>query len=253
MQVAVISDIHGNGVALDAVLADLARRRVVQVVCLGDIAVGGPQPQQTVQRFQKIGCPVVSGNADAWMLELEPAETDDTRGGRIAAIGMWCAAQVAAPERAYLRSLPPTVSVDLGEGKLLLCYHGSPRSYHEGILPTTPAERLDEFISSREAAVFAGGHTHRPMLRRHGDALVVNPGSVGAAVDRDPPSPEIRNVPWAEYAIVSNEAGRLAVELCRVPLDVDALAAVVRASGMPHADWWIGNWRRCRSRAHRSV
>jgi predicted phosphodiesterase len=65
-RVALISDIHGNAVALEAVLADIARRRVDEIVCLGDVAAGGPQPREALERLRTLGCAVVRGNADEW-------------------------------------------------------------------------------------------------------------------------------------------------------------------------------------------
>jgi predicted phosphodiesterase len=65
-RVAFISDIHGNAVALEAVLADIARRRVDEIVCLGDVAAGGPQPGEALERLRTLGCAVVRGNADEW-------------------------------------------------------------------------------------------------------------------------------------------------------------------------------------------
>jgi|SRR5579884_799124 len=68
MRVAVISDIHGNAFALDAVLADMRGQRVDSIVCLGDAIQGRAQPAETVGRLRELGCPVVMGNADAWLL-----------------------------------------------------------------------------------------------------------------------------------------------------------------------------------------
>jgi Calcineurin-like phosphoesterase superfamily domain len=64
-RVALISDVHGNAVALQAVLDDLAGRRIAELVCLADVAAGGPQPREALSRLRALGCPVVMGNADA--------------------------------------------------------------------------------------------------------------------------------------------------------------------------------------------
>ena len=72
-RLALISDMHGNALALEAVLADIARRRVDEIVCLGDIAAGRPQPRDALERLRALGCAVVRGNADEWLLGLLPA------------------------------------------------------------------------------------------------------------------------------------------------------------------------------------
>lgn len=68
MRVAIIADLHGNRIALDVVLADIERESVDGIVCLGDVAATGPQPQETVERLRELDCPVVMGNADTELL-----------------------------------------------------------------------------------------------------------------------------------------------------------------------------------------
>lgn len=243
MRIAIISDIHGNLVALDAVLADLQGQDVARVVCLGDVALTGPQPREALTRLRELGCPVVMGNCDAWMLAPEPAEPKDDDSRNIHEIDLWTVDQLAPADLDYLRSFRPTVAVALDDaGATLLCYHGSPRSYHEQILPTTPHDQLDAAFSGAAARVYAGGHTHQQMLRRHGQSLVLNPGSVGLPFDRVPPSPDTRNPAWAEYAILDAEDERVSVDLRRVPFDLPALLRAARASTMPHTDWWTAGW-----------
>jgi predicted phosphodiesterase len=68
MRIAIISDMHGNDVAFEAVEADIQRQRIDQIVCLGDAIQGGPQSAAVVRRLRKLACPVVMGNADAWLI-----------------------------------------------------------------------------------------------------------------------------------------------------------------------------------------
>jgi putative phosphoesterase len=243
MRVALISDIHGNLTALEAVLADLGRTRPNQVVCLGDVASGGPQPHQVARRLARLGWPVVLGNTDAWLLDPRPVEEEDARRQRIAAHGRWCDAQLDAADRAYLQQFRQTIRVALGNGRTLLCYHGSPRSFDDWIPPTISEQELAAFLAGHRADVFAGGHTHQPMVRRHGAALVLNAGSVGRALGPASPGEPTPNAPWAEYALVSDEGGRLGVELIRLPFDLATHIRAILDSGMPHAEWEAANWR----------
>src|SRR5512142_3057048 len=112
MRVAVISDIHGNRVGLDAVLNDLRSHPADQVVCLGDAIQGGPQPAQVVARLRELGCPVVMGNADAWMLSgvdtgNEPASEE--RWKSLRAVREWSLTQVSAGDRSFIHAFRPTV------------------------------------------------------------------------------------------------------------------------------------------------
>jgi predicted phosphodiesterase len=134
------------------------------------------------------------------------------------------------------------VTLPLANGASLLCYHGSPHSYNDILLPTTPTDELDRLLGEATATVLAGGHTHQQMLRRHHQALVINPGSVGLPMDHVPPGPGTRNPAWAEFAVLTCGEGDLRIELRRVRFDVAALLAAARQSGMPHAEWYASDW-----------
>ncbi|TMK27422.1 MAG: metallophosphoesterase family protein [Actinobacteria bacterium] len=208
MRLALIADIHGNVPALENVLADLDRERVDRIICLGDVAVG-PQPVETLERLQQLGCPMIMGNWDACMLGDEPKVDGE-----------------------LLR---------LDDDTTLLAFHGSPRSFDDEILATTPDEKLEAMLAGHDASVFAGGHTHFQMFRRHGESIVLNVGSIGQPFRRRRRG-VMRVSPWAEYCVVGREDGRLTVELRRTPIDVDLFVRTMLASGMPHADQWADHW-----------
>jgi putative phosphoesterase len=243
VRVAILSDIHGNLVALEAVLTDLALEPPDQMICLGDVAATGPEPQATIDRLEHTGCRVVMGNTDAWLLDPQPEAGNDEDARRIEAIDFWCAAQLSRANREYLATFQPTVEVELGDDTTLLCFHGSPTSNTDVLLATPPEEELDRLFAGRRAAVMAGGHTHQPMIRRHRGMLIVNPGSVGLPFERGPAAGQVRNPPWAEYALIRWNSGQLGVELRRVPIDSEAVIERALASGMPHAEWWAEGWR----------
>ena len=243
MRLALISDIHGNNVALDAVLSALTTQNVTQLICLGDLASTGPQPCEVIKRLQEINCPVVLGNMDAWLLQPEPKALTDLRQQNWQDTDLWCAEQLSPADQAYLHTFQPIIEYPLPGGKALLCYHGSPRSYSERILATTSEDALEQAFAGTQQDMMAGGHTHIQLFRRYKDILVLNPGSVGLAMDRISPSNEIRQPAWAEYAIVDCTGTSLHVELHRVSFKLDALIQAIHTSGMPHADWWAGCWQ----------
>jgi putative phosphoesterase len=232
-RLALISDIHGNGVALGAVVADLARRDVDEIICLGDVAAGGPQPREVIACLRELGCRTLRGNADAWLLEgLPPGRSEET--SRLGEIVAWARASLVPDALDFLAALPPTLTVT-ADGVSLLCYHGSPRSDVEPLLATTPEHELDEvFTGEADASVLTGGHTHLQLLRRYDERLLVNPGSVGLPLGSltaaQPPLPA-----WAEYALVEVEDGEVEFAFRRVPVDVQALAAAT--ASMPDTNW----------------
>lgn len=229
MLVAIIADLHGNRVALDAVLEDIELQSVDTIVCLGDVAATGPLPRETVERLRGLGCPVVMGNADAELLgSISDGDSEEMR--RIVEIDRWCAAQLPPEHLDYLRGFDSTIRLDLSDQHKLLCCHGSPLSFDDEITSTTSKEDLDLMLSGCDATVVAGGHTHAQLVRSHENITFLNPGSVGL------------NPPVTEYALVASENGRLRIELRRLPLPLEMIRRSAFESGMPHAEWWAGLW-----------
>ncbi len=243
MKLALIADIHGNRSAFDAVLAELKIESPDQVVFLGDAVTLGPEPREVIWRLQMLKGSVVMGNADRWSLAPKPHPLRDENSSRISEIEMWCAGQLAPSDLDYMRNFQPIVEIKLDDGVDLVCFHGSPALDTEGIASTMPEPELDRVLAGQQAPFIAAAHTHSPMLRRHREMTLVNPGSVGLPFERLSSGNRVRRPPWAEYALLTWHKGRLGIDLRRVSFDVDQLIRAARGSGMPHADWWMGSWR----------
>jgi predicted phosphodiesterase len=248
MRIAVFSDIHGNCIALDAMLADLDGQSIDRMVCLGDAIQGGPQPAQVVQRLRELGCPVVMGNADAWLLTGE--RTDDEaisneRQERMQAVRQWTLSQLSNDDRAFIAAFQPTIELALDDGFTLLAYHGSPKSFNDVILPDIAQDKLAAFLDGPSADVYCGGHTHVQFVRRIGAGPQVhfNPGSVGIAASHHQPDEGFQADAWAEYAVLDVRGGRSALEFHRVSFDVAALIASFEQSGRPRAEAAIAEYR----------
>ena len=241
MRVALLSDIHGNLVALEAVLADLAEAAPDAIICLGDVAVTGPQPRQVITRLRQLAWPIVMGNTDAWLLDPQPWTTTDEDARRLLLIEQWSASVLEPEDLEFIRSFQPTIELDLEAGQNLLCYHGSPSSNTDLITPETAEEELVAVLAGQRAAVLAGGHTHRQMLRRFEMCLIINPGSVGLPIEIV--AGQVHNPLWAEYALITTAGAGLQVDFRRVPVDFANLTASVKGSTMPYADWWLKYWR----------
>ena len=241
MRIALISDVHATLVALDAVLADIDRRGVEQIVCLGDVPMFGPQPHEAMVRLRELGCPCVMGNHDDELLDLERLHENADPSPWLKWID-WCAGQLSEADLTYLRSFQPLIEISLGPGANLLCYHGSPRSNEDFIFATTPESDLEEMLHGHTATVMVGGHTHIPMLRRFRDLMVVTVGAVGWPLERMPFTGHPRFLPWAEYAIVGYMDGLLDIDLCRVPFDVGASNQVAFDRDMPGVAEWVEGW-----------
>ena len=241
MRLAIFSDIHGNLVALAAVLADIEREGIEQMVCLGDVAATGPQPSEVLTRLEGLGIPIVQGNTDEWLLQPQPFAEESAFYQKIYEMDMWAAGQLTAVNRAFLQTFQATIEIPLDEANSLLCFHGTPRSNTEILRVTTADEEVALMVAEQLATILAGGHTHQPMVRRYEDKLILNPGSVGLPYVQVA-GEAAQNPPWAEYAILHSEGGYFGVELRRVMVDVTAVQDAILASELPHKEWLAGQW-----------
>lgn len=251
MQVAIISDIHGNTVALDTVLAEIEREDPDQIVCLGDIAQAGPEPVAALERIQRLDCHVINGNTDEWLLTMEIPEESDSQDKpqEVFDIGEWTADQLTPQHEQFIESFEDTVEIELPNGSRLLCYHGTPHSPWEELEVETTDEELDRIIESSDADVLVGGHIHNQMLRRYMNVTFVNVGSVGMPFGTTRSTREDVGGyrPWAEWAMVEASDSSIGIDLRRTRFDVDAVIQALRNSNIPHADMLVDGWEEGRS------
>lgn len=235
MRMAVLSDIHGNLGALEAVLTDAAQRGFDRIVNLGDICSGPLQPRETADRLIPLDLPTIRGNHERQV--LTQARED------MGASDRYAAERLTAEQLQWFERLPE--SRRLGEAVLMV--HGSPRSDVEywletvdpgGLRSATAAEVRDR-AGDAEAEIILCGHTHLPrVVQIDGGPLVVNPGSVGLpAYEDDRPFPHAveTGAPHARYAIVEKRGGAWSVDLIAVGYDWDAAARAAAENGRP--DW----------------
>jgi putative phosphoesterase len=222
MRLALISDLHANEIALDAVLIDAARAGYDQLVCLGDVATLGPRPREVLARLRDLACPCILGNHDEFMIDEALVRSysestlivDSVDGTR---------ASLDADELAFFRTFQRTLTLDD-----VFLFHGTPRSNMEDLLSITPPDEVDRMLQGHRAALMAGGHTHLPMVRQHRGMLLVNPGSLGIPFHEPPAAGKAPTIlPRAEYAIVDVTRDRASVDLRRVAIDTRRLAQQV--------------------------
>jgi len=209
------------------------------MVCLGDALQGGSQPAETVARLRELNCPVVMGNADAWLITGQETSAGEETSKQQREVRAWSLAQLSESDIAFVQQFRPTIEIPLEAEKTLLCFHGSPRSFDEIILPDTPDDVVRQFLGGYDATLFTGGHTHTQQMRRLGNSWYFNPGSVSLAYNWeycDLTQRRIQVDPWADYAIVTSEGACLGITFRHVPFDVNELARIIRASGRPYAE-----------------
>jgi predicted phosphodiesterase len=237
VRLALLSDQHANDVAFRAAVEDVERLGVEEVVCLGDVAQGGAEPAQTLDRLAALGSETVLGNADALLLEV-PTDSPEPVTERHLEVREWTLSQLDSSHLEQIRSFAPVVRREYDGVSMVFC-HGSPRSYDDVLLPELGGDSVEPFLD-HDAGLLAGGHTHLQWTRRIGDALYVNPGSVGVSYDRHAEPLALR--PLAEWALVTVENGAVAVEFRQVPYSSEDVRTTALRSGRPHADEWASQW-----------
>jgi len=235
MRIAVVTDIHGNLAALQAVVQDIQRRGVDQVINLGDSVSGPLRPLQTAHFLMASGWLHLAGNHERQVLTQGPAQWS--------AADAHAHAELGAAELAWMATLQPNLA---WQDDIHLC-HASPRSDLEYLLETVEpggvrlasAHELQTRLAGVSAALVLCGHSHHPrIVRSAAGQLVVNPGSVGlqAYDDAHPHWHVIENgAPDARYAIVEQQQGVWQAQLLAVPYDHESMARLADQRGQP--DW----------------
>jgi len=212
--IAVISDIHGNLKALEAVLEDLDRLMPAQIICAGDLALGGPHPAECVELIRRRGFPTVRGNTDEW-LTATPKHAADAVG--------WASAQLSDADRRYLAGLPFLWRGPHPAGDLVVV-HATPWSISDVVRPDAPESLAARVLAEAGAAAVVYGHIHIAYIREVAGKVLVNPGSVGLPFDGDQ---------RASYAVLDAAGGRWLAAIRRVGYDVAAVLDASRRSPNP--------------------
>lgn len=233
--IAVVSDIHGNLAALEAVAGDIKARGIGQVVNLGDGLSGPLLPLETARFLMASGWVSLAGNHERQILNLRP--------GHGGASDQYAASQLRDKEFAWLRSLKHTLRLS---DEIFLC-HGTPRSDCEYFLETlnnshvrlASGPEINERQSGEHSAVVACGHTHIPRdVRTASGQLLINPGSVGLpAYSDDQPTPHVVETGStdARYALLNKGSFGWVVQHVSLPYDNKSMALLARKRGRP--DW----------------
>jgi putative phosphoesterase len=226
MRIAIVSDIHGNLTALDAVLADLRQTSPDLILHGGDLADGGASPVEIVDRIRELGWQGVMGNGDEML--TSPESLEEFASHSSAPPSLWTAVrEMAAATRealgeeriGWLRGLPPTQIHDP-----VALVHASPESPWRAPAPEASEAELEAVYSPLGQPIAVYAHIHRSYVRRVAGMIVANTGSVSLSYDHDC---------RAAYLLLDESEPSIR----RVEYDVDRELKALAACGLPHADW----------------
>lgn len=186
MRDGVISDVHGNMTALNAVLKELDKMHLDQVVCLGDLAFKGPSPGECVRLIKGLGIPCVFGNTDLYLLSASNLTSHSPMSYEPSQAELpylqWHISRMSSMELEYLADLPFEYRMECDGQKNV---HETPRDYFSAIQPTDSVGELESTLQDVEADWIFMGHTHRPFAFRHREINLVNTGAIGFSLDRE--------------------------------------------------------------------
>lgn len=225
--IALISDIHGNIPALDAILADIRHREITRIFCLGDLVGKGPDSAKVVDRCRDACEKVIRGNWDDSMANLASGNTAT----------QWHRARLGAERLHYLRTLPNTIELQMS-GKRIRLFHASQQSIYHRVFKDDPAATHLAMFTNTDFT----GHTPEPEVVGYGDIhdayllhfplkTLFNVGSVGNPLD----------IPQASYVILEGVVDSIALEpfaihFMRVPYDIELAIQQAQAEKMPFFD-----------------
>jgi predicted phosphodiesterase len=238
MRLAVVADIHGNLLALEAVLEDIRRRAADCMINLGDCVSGPLWPRETMDLLDTLGLITVRGNHDRWVAEM-PRE-------RMYASDAYAFDVLTAEQRARLGALPAQCHL----ADSIAAVHGTPGDDNQyllehviaGQLGLAPLESITARLGSIQSSLWLCAHSHLPrVIHASAGTLIVNPGSVGCPAYSDPnPPAHVSAVgsPHARYALLDKRSGRWIVEL--IAVEYDWRAASTRALENGRLEWAQG-------------
>lgn len=233
MKIAVISDIHGNMQALSAVLENIKKENCDKIFCLGDLAMAGPQPSETVEKIRTLinnnEFVCIQGNTDEMIAKcdnqiLHLLQENNPVMARALESDV---STLSEEQKTFLANLPMQKEFEI-EGVKVLLVHGSPRKNNENIYNDLKIEEVEEMIAGTDANVIFCGHTHVPCgYQTNTKQTVVNVGSVGRPFSEEPKSC---------YAIIEIENGEFTIKHNLVNYDVQTASELLKQRGFDGAD-----------------
>jgi putative phosphoesterase len=224
---AVITDIHGNLPALQAALARIEELGIRSVFCGGDLVGYGPDPNEVIALIAQRAIPTIYGNYDYAIARDEEdcgcayVTQHDRELGQLSV--NWTLANTNRESKESMRALPFDLHFLVG-GVAVHLVHGSPRKVNEYLFEDKPARLYERLAAAESDPVLVFGHTHKPWVHEYGGVLFVNCGSVGKPKDGDA---------RGAFAVLTAVGDSAAVTIERVDYDAEAVAAEVRAAGLP--------------------
>jgi putative phosphoesterase len=232
MRLAFISDIHGNAVALENVLADIAKKNIDKIYVLGDLCYRCPEPKRSLDLIRSLNTEVIKGNADEWVVRgVRAGEVPEKAFEMMNLERDWVVSQLEQSDLDYLEKLPTEINLEV-EGVVIHLFHATPESLFETVLPYADDETIQTKLMSAktDAQIYIYGHIHKSYIRYLKGKTVINTGSVGLPFD---------SLALASYAIVEIVDGAISTSIERVGYDIEKVVEQYMKANYPNAEMMI--------------
>ncbi|MEH7109019.1 metallophosphoesterase family protein [Bacillus sp. JJ1764] len=230
MKIAFISDIHGNAVALEAVLNDIKKRDLDKVFVLGDICYRGPEPKRSLDLVRSLNTKVIKGNADEWVIRgIMDGEVPESVSKMMSKERDWIFSHLDDTDITYLQELPSELNLKI-ENVKIHAYHATPNSLFEVVLPNESDENVKGKMMTEDADLYVYAHIHKPFIRYIDGKCIINIGSVGLPFD---------GLTMASYALIEIESSFYQASIVRVKYDLDKVIEQFSVSDYPNKEKMI--------------
>lgn len=230
MRIAVISDIHANATAFEAVIKDIKQTGVDEIICLGDITTLGPQPRLCLEMVQNLGCKCIMGNHDAFMVDPQLIHTY-TDVPKILELVDWARKELSRDDLDFINGFNTSLKIQPDECCDWLFCHGSPTSHMADVLSFTLPDEMDTILQGHDLELMACGHTHIQMMRQHKGTLIINPGSIGLPFREYVAGCRPEIMLHAEYAVIEKKNNQTNINLKRIAYDLKAFQDTIDNCG----------------------
>lgn len=231
MKIAFISDIHGNAVALEAVLDDIKTKGIDKIYILGDICYRGPEPARSLNLVRSLDAEVIKGNADEWVVRgIREGEVPEKVLELMNTERQWTVDQLAPSDIEYLENLPTQLQFTV-DGVEIAAFHATPDSLFEIVPPHAEDEKIEAtMMKPASADVYVYAHIHRPYIRYIRGKVIINIGSVSLPFD---------GMTKASYGLVEIENGNLRTSIERVSFDIEKVIQLYKEGNYPNSEMMI--------------
>lgn len=230
MKVAVLADIHGNAIALDATIRDMIQQGIRQCILLGDVVMKGPMPAQVMDLLEDPELEIlawIKGNTDLWLDEItDNWKPSNAKEKKLHAFYQYAREQLTSEQIERIGALSYVSSIRINETKIL-CVHGTAHSIFEAMDAHATEEELRSGVAGVEERLVLCAHSHVPFVGGVDDKLICNAGSIGNSLDGDN---------RISYAILDFAENEPKITIRRLEYPVNQILEEARNNGYPYLE-----------------